>query len=210
MKEAFRLIFKFIRYFVIAGIGPVVVTTFLVAFVGVYWGPGLLMIGVALIMILVNGVVGLVINQVLIYKKRTPLIRIICTGAFALLLGSGLLIYQFSVSTPEKLKTSILVEELRNQFKAVSGRLFYIGLEYEVYVELESTPELTKKFLGSRAYELKEQEENSEFQFRPDWFPNKIHPKYKMYESVDFDTEQLDIAIISQDSTVIYGFYLAY
>ena len=66
------------------------------------------------------------------------------------------------------------------------------------------------KFLASREFKLKDEEEDKVFNLGPDWFPHHIYPNYKKYEYVDMETEQMYLAFISVDSTVIYGFYFSY
>jgi hypothetical protein len=199
---------KILRNFFIAEIGPAIITVAFLAFTMFYWGPGIILLGMAFFMVPVAGLGGLVLD--LIFRKKSVRTRMLITSSFALMLGIILQSFQFLNSKPNDLKTAILTPQLKDKFNASRGKLQYIGFEHEIYLELPSNPALTLAFLNSRSYVEMEVKENYEFPNGPDWFPHKIRPSFSMYEHTNFEKEERRTIFISRDSSVIYGFYLAY
>ena len=130
MKEVIRLIKNLIIYLFVTQIGPAVITLLTLAFSIYNWGLGLFAISVTLIMALVTGGTSFIIHY--IFRRRKPMIRIMYSSLFAVIVGASIQVYQFSVSTPEDLKSAILVEELMNEFKATNGKLLFIAFEQEI------------------------------------------------------------------------------
>jgi hypothetical protein len=203
-----KALLKFIRTIFIAEVGPIALT--LVTFVVIFrlWGPGLLLIGSIIIMVPLAGLGGLIVGFLL--RKSSPIKIIFYTSLFATLISASLIGYQLYVSTPENLKVAMVKPDLRGKLSASKGKLVYIGFEHEIYLELQSTPELTKKFLKSDPYELQQIEPGYEFPYGPEWFPKKINPGYQMYQFDDFETQERFTAIVTNDLKTIYGMYLDY
>jgi hypothetical protein len=203
-----KVLVRFIRTIFIAEAGPIVLTliTFVVTFD--LWGPGLLLFGLAIIMVPLAGVGALIIAYLL--KKSSAIKIIFYTSLFTTLIGVSLIGYQLYVSTPEKLKVAMVKPDLRGKLTASKGQLVYIGFEHEIYLELQSTPELTKMFLKGDPYELLQIEPEYKFPYGPEWFPKKIKPGYQMYQFDDFETKEKFTAIVTNDLKTIYGMYLDY
>lgn len=126
--KTFIQLFKFI---LIAEAAPASITLLTLAFTIFYWGPGIIVLGMAILMISVAGLAGLIIAY--IRRKRTVSNRIISTGIFSFLIALALQGFQFYSSTPNKLKKVVLVKKLNDKFTATRGRLIFAGFEHEIY-----------------------------------------------------------------------------
>lgn len=195
-----------IRFLLIAGTGPAIVSLLTLICAVLYWGPGASILLMVVLMAIVGGFVSLILTA--IFQKRSVLSRMLITSSFVLVLAISLASMQMVNTVPNNLKVAVLTPELDDKFNAKRGAIQYMGGEHEVFVELSSTPELTQLFLASRPYELLEKSTTYQFPHGPGWFPHQIHPNYLMYLCESHETEEVFYAFISADANTIYAYYL--
>ena len=174
-----------------------------------FWGLGLIVLGMWVISIPII-LAGSTIIYSFILPKSKFFTKTLAICAFSLVVGLSLQVYQFYQSTPEKLKTCILNENLMGKIKATDGQLTSDFADHMIFLKLSSTPLLTQKLIQSKEFKQSEDDTTFRYAYAPEWFPKTIQKNETVWGINNMNRLEYIRILVSEDQKTIHAIYLSY